>query len=398
MFNGNDSVAMRRELVRNPDARQTVGAFDPPSSDVTEFHRRLPGYRPTPLVPAPSLAERLGVGEVWVKDESSRLGLPAFKMLGASWAAYRALAEHLGTDLEPWADIDELAKKLTEHGPLALAAATDGNHGRAVARMAGLLGLEARIFVPAGTTDARIDAIRSEGASCQVVDGTYNDAVRRSAEEASDRCLVISDTSWPGYERIPGWVIDGYTTIYAEIEETLTAAGARPPDVVVVPVGVGAMACSAVRYYRQPDVTQPPSIVGVEPLRAACVLASARAGRIVSVPGPHDSIMAGLNCDTPSVIAWPVISQGIDLYIAIDDERAVEGMRQLADIGLVSGETGAAGLGALNEIISGSDATELRSYLGLGPESIVLLISTEGATDPDAYQRLVGRTPEDVAG
>lgn len=362
------------------------------------FHRRLPGYAPTPLIDAPALAAPLGVGRVWVKDESSRLGLPAFKVLGASWATYRALTDHLGVDLEPWTSLDELAKKLDGADGLALAAATDGNHGRAVARMAGLLGLAGRIFVPAGTSEARIEAIRSEGASCEVVTGTYDDAVRRSAEEAERGCLVISDTSWPGYERVPGWVIDGYSTICRETDVALADAGEAPIDLVVVPMGVGALASSVVRYFRRPGLEHPPAILGVEPLSAACVLESARAGRMVSVPGPHRSIMAGLNCDTPSVIAWPVVSEGVDLFVAIDDDRAREGMRQLADLRVVSGETGAAGLGGLNEVLSGPDRSELRAYLGLDHGSRVLLISTEGATDPGAYEQIVGRPAREVSG
>ena len=170
-----------------------------------EFHRRLPGYEPSRLVHAPGVARELGVGSVLLKDESSRLGLPAFKILGASWAVYRALDERIG-GFAPWDSIDDLRSQLEPLGPLILSAATDGNHGRAVARMAKLLGLDATIYVPAGMAQARIDAIAGEGASVIIVDGTYDEAVARSAEDAGERCLVISDTSWPGYENVPRWV------------------------------------------------------------------------------------------------------------------------------------------------------------------------------------------------
>src|SRR3712207_4066829 len=198
-----------------------------------EFHRRLPEYAPTPLVDAPKLAGALGVGRIWVKDESYRLGLPAFKILGASWAVYRALDEHsrkhLGSDLEPWRDIEDLKEGISPLLPLTLAAATDGNHGRAVARMAKLLGLRSRIFVPSDMVPARIEAIESEEAKVTVVDGTYDEAVARSAEEANEHCLVISDTSWPGYEDVPWWVIEGYSTILWEIDDEMVRRGEEGP-------------------------------------------------------------------------------------------------------------------------------------------------------------------------
>jgi diaminopropionate ammonia-lyase len=350
-----------------------------------ELHRRLPGYRPTPLVSADAVATDLGVAKVWVKDESSRLELPSFKILGASWGVYRALERRVG-DLEPWATAADLAAKLEPHKPLALAAATDGNHGRAVARVARLLGLEARIFVPVGTAAARIDAITSEGASCEVVDGGYDDAVRRSAAEGGADCLVIADTSWEGYEDVPRWVIEGYSTIFWEVDEDLERSGSGEPDAVVVQVGVGALAAAAGRHYRRPGLRRRAALVGVEPERAACVLASVQAGRVVTLPGVQDSIMAGLNCGTPSTVAWPTVSRAYDLFVAIDDDAARAGMRLLAAAGIVAGETGAAGVGGLLEL-RGSDAW---TELGLDRGARVLVLSTEGATDPEAYRAIVG--------
>ncbi|MEX0750252.1 MAG: pyridoxal-phosphate dependent enzyme [Dehalococcoidia bacterium] len=188
----------------NPHARERIverGSGREPM----RFHERLPGYAPTPLVAAPGLAERLGVASVLVKDESSRLGLPAFKLLGASWATYQLAIRRLGHEPQ-WRTLDELRAHFAVLRPLALTTATDGNHGRAVAHVARLFGFEARIFVPAGTAQARIDAIASEGATVTVVDGSYDDAVRRAAEEAGDRCIVVSDTSWPGYTEVAAWV------------------------------------------------------------------------------------------------------------------------------------------------------------------------------------------------
>lgn len=378
------------EVFLNPAAR-TAAVTAPPRAPLG-LHRRLPGYAATPLQDAPALAAANGVERVWVKDESSRLGLPAFKLLGASWAAYRAVIARLGRDPEPWASLDELCQTLAPLRPLTLATATDGNHGRAVARMAALLGLDADVYVPKGTATARIAAIEGEGARVTVVDGDYDRAVASAAATAGDRCLPIQDVGWPGYEQVPAWVVEGYATIFWEVDDQLAARGEEGPDVVVVPVGVGGLAAAAVRHWHRRGRRRPPCLLGVEPLAAACVLRSLRAGRIVTVPGPHDSIMAGLNCGTPSLVAWPLLRAGLDAVVAVADERARQAMRDLAEAGVVAGETGAASLAGLAEATGGRQAGELRRVLGLGPHARVLLLCTEGATDPEAYRRIVGGT------
>jgi diaminopropionate ammonia-lyase len=359
------------------------------SASPRAFHASMAGYKATPLRDAPSAARRLGVSEVLVKDESERLGLPSFKVLGASWAVYRALVEHLGATLEEIPTFDALNTALTPARPLTLVAATDGNHGRAVAHMAALLGLEARIYVPADMVPARIAAIEGEGATVTVVDGGYDDAVARSAQDAGERCLVISDTSWPGYERVPAWVIEGYSTIFAEIDETLARDRRAQPDLVVVPIGVGALAAAAVRHYWSLADGRRPRLVGVEPTSAACVLESVAAGRIVTLERPQTSIMAGLNCATPSLIAWPLVSRGIDLYLALPDEYVADSIQLLAADAIVAGECGAAGLAALAALSADAELARAREALALGRDSRVLLLSTEGATDPDAYRRLM---------
>lgn len=328
-----------------------------------------------------------------MKDESHRLGLPAFKILGASWATYRALEEHarerLGSGFEPWQSIEELKEKVEHLKPLTLAAATDGNHGRAVARMARLLGLRSRIFVPSEMVRARIEAIESEGAEVVVVDGTYDDAVARSAEEAAERCLVISDTSWPGYTSVPRWVIEGYSTILWEIDRELERREEKGPDLVVVQIGVGAFAAAVTRHYRAPGAPSRPKLLGVEPERAACMLSSVEAGHPVQLPGPHTSVMAGLSCGTPSLIAWPLVSRGVDVFIAIEDEWAKEAMRELARSNIVSGETGAAGLAGLLALLKSKTGAEARKLIGLNEEASVLIFNCEGATDPESYARVV---------
>lgn len=383
---------MENFFLFNPNVRPRLDGATA-SRTALEFHRKLPGYAPTRLVEAVGLAAKLGLGRVWVKDESWRLGLPAFKILGASWATYCALAERYGPFGE-WQTLDELKTQLTAFQPLSLATATDGNHGRAVARMARWLRLGAKIFVPAGTVEARIRGITSEGATVSIVDGTYDDAVEKAAGEASDRCLVISDTSWPGYTKVPVWISEGYSTIFWEIDDALKELGeVAGPDLALVQVGVGALAAAMMAHYCQPGRTRVVKTVSVEPESAGCILASMQAGHIVTLPGPQNSIMAGLNCGTPSQTAWPLVSGGIDLFLAIPDARAVQGIRELAGEGIVAGETGAAGLGGLLEILEGTHAAELKEGLGLTENSRVLLLNTEGATDPTNYAKLVGSLP-----
>ncbi len=366
-------------ILVNPN-RAPVAARRAGNGDATTpraFHRRLPGYAVTPLVDAADLAAQLGLSHLWVKNESSRLGLPAFKILGASWATYRLLVGRLGTEPD-WHDLDELRAAFAPLGPLTLVAATDGNHGRAVAHTAALLGYAAHILVPAGTSPARIEGIEQEGASVAVVDGTYDDAVAASAALAGETTLVVSDTSWPGYTEVPANVIAGYGTIFAEVDEQLAGA---VPDVVVVQMGVGALAAAVVAHYEGRS-----AIVGVEPDSAACNLASAAAGEPVLVPGPHRSIMAGLNCGNVSLIAWPAVRRGVDVFVAIDDAAAEEAMRDLARAGIVAGETGAAGLAGLRTLLAAPPGNHPIDFDGAS----VLVCCTEGATDPAAYDRIVG--------
>jgi diaminopropionate ammonia-lyase len=337
------------------------------------FHERLPGYRPTGLVDLPALAAALGLRSLSVKDESNRLGLPSYKVLGASWATYRALTDRLG---HRGGDIGQLKASLARAAPLRLAAATDGNHGRAVARVASWLGLPATIFVPQGTTAARIAGIRAEGAVVEVVEGTYEDALHASRLALTDDVVVVSDTSWPGYDQVPRWVVDGYRTVFHEVDRQHPAR----PDVVFVQMGVGALTASVVEHYGDGA-----DVVAVEPLTAACGLRSARAGRPVTVPGPHRSVMAGLNCGAASPLTWPVVQAGVHTFVAIADEAAEQAVRVLAGAGIVAGETGAAGLAGLLALTAAPSAHRV-PLAGRH----VLVLCTEGATDPESYRRIVG--------
>jgi diaminopropionate ammonia-lyase len=351
-------------IVQNPTPAEF--AADPELDQVLPFHRKLPRYAPTPLVAAPGIAAKLGVQRVWVKDESSRLGLPAYKILGASWATYRALEQRFG-EFAPWDTIEDLARQLYSHKRLELTTASEGNHGRAVARMARWLGLSANILLPGSAAPARVERIRDEGARVTMIDGTYDDAVAAVARLDGVRSLVISDTAWPGYEQVPKWVVDGYSTLFRETDAQLAEAGEQQPDVVAVQMGVGSLAAAVVRHYRRPGVGA--RVIGVEPNGAACVLESLRAGKLADVVGPFDEAMGGLNCGCPSLVAWPFLKGGLSACVAIPTSRAEEAVEALTADGVASTACGAAGLAGL---------LEHRQELGLGASSTVLVISTEG--------------------
>jgi diaminopropionate ammonia-lyase len=360
------------------------GSNDPGKGPIS-FHRKIPGYSVSHLMRAPAAARRLGVAEVLVKDESERFGLPSFKILGASWAVYRELGESLGGAGEEGAGLDRLTSSARELGrlPGKLVTATDGNHGRGVARVAAWMGIPSDIFVPADTARARIEAIESEGAAVHVVGGGYDEAVAAAASQAASGGWLIQDTAWEGYERIPARIVEGYSTIVREIEDQLESMQATWPDIVVVQIGVGSLAASVTGILKGSSSPGPARIVGVEPIGSDCAFASAVSGRSVTVRGPQVSVMAGLNCPTLSTVAWPVIAGGIDAFAAIEDEYAFEAVRVLQEDGIISGESGAAGLAGLLAVVSEHDGTELRNSLPIGPSSRILLISTEGVTDPD---------------
>jgi diaminopropionate ammonia-lyase len=337
-------------------AAHVLGAADAAPA----FHRRMAGYAPSELRDSPELAQAMRVGRVLLKVETERFGLPAFKILGASWAAERLLADR-------------------DVAGVTLVTATDGNHGRAVARVARMRGLPAHILVPTGTAQARIDGIAGEGAHVEVVDGSYDEAVEKAAGMADPDHVVLSDTSWPGYEDVPRWVVEGYATIFSEADEQL---GGQVPDVAFIPIGVGSLAVAAARHWPDP----PPRLVGLEPGTAACALESIRAGEPVTVPGPHTSIMAGLNAGTVSKLAWPVLRDRYDAFCAIDDRWAEQGMRDLAAIGVRAGEVSGGTVGAATAICGDAHT---REALGIDENSTLFLLLTEGLTDPASWTRIV---------
>jgi diaminopropionate ammonia-lyase len=318
----------------------------PAPAEVLTFHEGLADYAPTPLREVPSLAVELGVGRVLVKDESQRLGLPAFKALGAWWAIHRTL--------------QDLA------GPVELVTATDGNHGRAVARMASMLGLAAHIYVPDVVSEQSIEAIRAEGASVTVIPDSYDAAVVAAAAAATGNRVLIQDSAWPGYEVVPQRIVDGYSTLFREID--------LQPDLVVVPMGVGSVAQAAVTHYR--SGSSAPVVLGVEPALAACITASLQAGEPVTV-STGTTVMAGLNCGTPSSLAWPVLQAGLSASVTVEEDEAIQAVADLGGEGISSGASGAATLAGFRAALAAGQ----RDALGVTAGSTIVLISTEASPE-----------------
>jgi diaminopropionate ammonia-lyase len=343
----------------HPGARDWTCA--PAPAEVQAFHAGLPGYAATPLAEVPALAAELGVGRVFVKDESDRMGLPAFKVLGASWAVHQVLAGRQGD------------------GELTLVTATDGNHGRAVARMARLFGQRAHVFVPGGVHPTAVAAIAAEGAQVTEIAGTYDEAVRLAAEAASGPgAKLVQDAGWPGYEQVPTWVVEGYSTLFAEIDVQLSGAGVAEPALVVIPAGVGSLTQAGVIHYRSRPNSSATALMTVEPGAAACVLASLVRGEL-DIISTGETIMAGLNCGTPSLLAWPYLRDGLDAAVAVADADSAAVARDLAGYGIPAGPCGGASLAGARAALTGQGTEERRAAMDVGPDATVVLLSTEGS-------------------
>lgn len=343
-------------------------------ADARAFHAGWPGYGPTPLVGAPTLASELGVGQVFVKDESSRFGLPAFKILGVSWAVYRAVSQRVEGETEPTPT--GIRRSVDRLLPLELVTATGGNHGRALARMARTIGCASHIFVAASLPARVVAAIRDEGAVVTMIDGSYDDAVHLAAEYAtfaSDR-LLIQDTALPGFEAVPTWTVEGYSTLFHETDSQIREAGVAAPDLVAVPTGVGSLLQAALVHYRRAALDHAPVVMSTEPDAASCVLASVRRGRLASIP-TGETVMAALRCGEPSFLAWPAIDNGLDAAVAVSDDETRQAMGDLHRIGVPAGPSGASSLAGVRATLAGP---EQRAALGIDSRSVLLLISTEG--------------------
>ena len=358
------------------------------------FHRSFPMYAPTPLVRLDALARRLRLGAVYVKDESRRFGLNAFKVLGGSYAIARHIAAALGRDISQMSHAALLSDAVREAlGQTTFFTATDGNHGRGVAWAARELGQNAVVFMPRGTKPVRMQNIRALGAKVTIEDVNYDACVRMADEHASRTPggVLVQDTAWPGYEQMPLWVMQGYGTMAAEAAEQM----GRRPTHIFLQAGVGSMPGAVQGYFAGLYPENPPRVTVVEASAAACLYESARAGdgRPRSVGGDLATMMAGLACGVPNPIAFDVLKNHAFAFAACPDWVGAMGMRVLGapleeDGRVISGESGAAGLGLLYALMTGR-AEGLREALGLDETSVVLLFSTEGDTDPDNYRRVV---------
>ena len=384
------------QIIRRPLSPAPAGAVNPfgvaSAREALTFHRSFPEYRPTPLVRLRELAKALGAGEIFVKDESFRFGLNAFKALGGSYAIARCISERLDLDFGALSFERLTSPQLRRAlGDVTFVTATDGNHGRGVAWTAMRLGQKSVVYMPEGTVPERLENIRRLGAEASILDMPYDDCVRYARARAQERgWILVQDTAWLGYTQIPLWIMQGYTTMGLEILEQL--GGVRPTH-ILLQAGVGAMAGAMAAFFAECWRDEKPVIAVVEPQSADCFFRTAAAGdgALHAAPGPMRTIMAGLACGEPCPIAWDVLSRCAEFYVSMPDWVAAKGMRTLAaplpgDAPVISGESGASTLGFAAAALKRND---LRAQLGLDESSRILCISTEGDTDRVNYRRVV---------
>ncbi len=364
------------------------------TNDIIKFHQSLDGYVPTPLVSLNQMAEKYGVNEILVKDESKRFNVNAFKPLGASYAIYRLIKKEWEEKFESQFRHEYLfdTLKMSKLGGFVFSAATDGNHGRAVAWMANRIGQEAKIFMPKDTKQARIDNIEKEGAEVVIINGTYDDCVREvSIRSKKNIWYEVGDTAYNGYTEIPTWVAAGYSTIFNEIKEILDKGKFNIPDIVFLQAGVGAFAAAGTGFFRMNYKNKNIKLVCVEPIEAGGFFDSMKFGngKAIEARGKMETIMAGLNCGIPSTIAWPVLKDSVNMFLTISDNYAEDAMREYENSGITSGESGASGLAGLLSIMNNEKLIEAKKKLDITKNTNILLISTEGNTDPETYNKIV---------
>ncbi|WP_074073332.1 diaminopropionate ammonia-lyase [Clostridioides difficile] len=365
---------------------------------VRNFHKSFPQYKETPLANLEGLAKKLGVAGVYVKDESYRFGLNAFKVLGGSYSMGRYLAQRLDTDISELGYDKLTSKEIKDKlGEITFFTATDGNHGRGVAWTANKLGQKSVVLMPKGSSEFRLNKIKGEGADASITDLNYDDAVRLANDyaEADDHGVMVQDTAWDGYEEIPAWIMQGYGTMAQEAIEQLKEYGVDRPTHVFVQAGVGSLA-GAVQGYVASIYDECPITVVVEADEADCYYKSAEAGdgKPRFVGGDMPTIMAGLACGEPNTIGFEVLKNHAAAFVSAPDWVSAKGMRTLGnplngDEKVISGESGAVTTGLLVAAMEREDLADLRKDLKLDENSRILLISTEGDTDPDKYRSIV---------
>ncbi len=363
------------------------------------FHKSFPQYCETPLVNLKEMSKFLGLKDIFIKDESYRFGLNAFKVIGASYAMANYIAEETGKDVSEL-DYETLTseKLRKEFGQATFFTATDGNHGRGVAWAANKLNQKAVVRMPKGTTQTRLENIRKEGAAVTIEEVNYDECVRMVADEASkvDNGIVVQDTAWEGYEKIPAWIMQGYGTMAMEAGEQIKASGCKRPTHIFVQAGVGSLAGAVQGYFTNLYPDNCPITVIVETNKADCIYRSAAAGdgNIRIVDGDILTIMAGLACGEPNITSWDILKNHSSYFVSCPDWVSAKGMRMLGapikgDSQVVSGESGAVSMGLIASIMKSDDLKDLREELKLDENSVVLMFSTEGDTDPDNYRRIV---------
>lgn len=363
---------------------------------VKGFHESFHMYSPTPLVSLKNLAEHLGISNIFVKDESYRFGLNAFKVLGGSYAIGKFVSEKLGVDISEMS-FDELRSNETKDriGEITFTTATDGNHGRGVAWAAQQLGQKAVVYMPKGSSEIRLDNIKATGAEAYITELNYDDAVRLSLENARKYgWQIIQDTAWEGYENIPLWIMQGYTTMMFEVAEQLVEYGVERPTHVFIQAGVGSLAGAVQGFVASYYNGERPITAVIEPNKADCMYRSAVNGKITNVTGHMDTIMAGLACGEPNPMGWKILKDYCDLFASCPDNIAANGMRVLGnpmgeDKKIISGESGAATMGFLYTILTDNKYRVIKEMLNINESSKILLISTEGDTDPENYRKIV---------
>ena len=365
-------------------------------ADIRKFHKSFPQYDVTPLTSLDNLAEQLNVGGIYIKDESYRFGLNSFKALGCTFALAGYIAQRLGIPV--WElDYNTLPKAAAKLGEFTFFAATDGNHGRAVAWAARELGQKAVIFMNKGCPQVRLEHIKREGAEASISDLNYDDTIRYVTELAAKtpNSVIVQDTAWEGYEDIPGWIMQGYAVMVLEACEQLKEIGKQPTH-LLIQAGVGAFAGAAQGYVSNLYGDKDPISFVVEPTVADCYYRSADRGdgKPVNVSGEMKTIMAGLACGEPSLLSWDILKNKSDFFVTIEDKHAAKAMRVLGapmqgDPRVISGESGASSMGFLLELLTSDKLAELRKQAGINKESRFLLFSTEGDTDPFNYKDIV---------
>lgn len=384
---------------RNHKKNSSVEFFSPQEvKKAWDFQKSFAAYNETPLQSLSNLASDFGVSGIYVKDESYRFGLNAFKVLGGSYAIGRYLADRLNMQIEELSfDLlrsKEIKKKL---GEITFTTATDGNHGRGIAWAARQLGHKAVVYMPRGTSSVRLENIKATGAEGYITDLNYDDAVRLSAENAEKYgWVIIQDTAWEGYREIPIWIMQGYATMAAEAIEQLRGQGIEKPTHIFLQAGVGSYAGAIQGFFASIYPDKRPVTVIVEPTKANCLYLSAIAGdgRPRKVTGDMDTIMAGLACGEPNPIAWDILKDHTDMFITCSDDAAAYGMRMLGnplgnDPRVISGESGAVTAGILSFLMREESLKQVKELLGLDKNSTILLFNTEGDTDPEHYRKVV---------